>query len=91
MLQNLFCLLKKKKKKAFFPLQEEKCPKNLCANTPKISLASCNTTLNIYFYKVLFCQAIYMLEISSSSSCKTLTLTIIEEVSAGVFISITCH
>lgn len=32
-----------------------------------------------------------MLEISRSSSCKTLTLTIIEEVSVSVFISITCH
>lgn len=32
-----------------------------------------------------------MLEFSSSSYYKTLTLTIIEEVSVGVFISITCH
>ena len=32
-----------------------------------------------------------MLEISSSWVFKTLTLTIIEEVSVGVFISITCH
>lgn len=32
-----------------------------------------------------------MLEISSSYGCKTLTLTITEEVSVGVFISITCH
>lgn len=32
-----------------------------------------------------------MFEINSSSSCKTLTLTIIEEVSVSVFISITCH
>lgn len=32
-----------------------------------------------------------MLEISRSFSSKTLTLTIIEEVSVGVFVSITCH
>lgn len=32
-----------------------------------------------------------MREISSSSCWKALTLTIIEEVSAGVLISITCH
>lgn len=63
----------------------------ICVCLPKISLASRNRGFTHLVFIKSSCQAIYMLEISSSSSCKTLTLTIIEEVSAGVFISITCH